>query len=62
MEIEEIEREILKINDYLDKCLWMDFEFAKMNDGNIVVAGRIDTSYNDFAFLKSTLRTLRPHR
>lgn len=49
MDIEEIEGEILKINAYLEKCLWMDFEFAKMNAGNIVVAGRIDTSYNDFA-------------
>lgn len=49
MEIEEMEREILKINDYLDKCLWMDFEFARMDVSNIVVAGRIDTSYNEFA-------------
>lgn len=49
MDIEEIEGEILKINDYLEKCLWMDFEFARIDAGNIVVAGRIDTSYNDFA-------------
>ncbi|MGG5372414.1 hypothetical protein [Enterococcus sp. AZ196] len=46
---EEIEKELNKINRYLDKCLWMDFEFARMNAGNIVAAGRIDTSYNDFA-------------
>lgn len=49
MDIEEIEGEILKINDYLEKCLWMDFEFARMDANNIIVAGRIDTSFNDFA-------------
>ncbi|SFD39251.1 hypothetical protein SAMN04488168_13654 [Bacillus sp. 491mf] len=49
MNIEEISNEILKINNYLKKCLWMDFEFARMDGGDIVVAGRIDTSYNEFA-------------
>ncbi|WP_236671985.1 hypothetical protein [Enterococcus sp. BWB1-3] len=47
--MEEINNEILKINDYLKKCLWMDFEFARMDGGNIEIAGRIDTSYYDFA-------------
>lgn len=28
MNIEEINSEILKVNNYLKKCLWMDFEFA----------------------------------
>ncbi|MGP5431372.1 hypothetical protein ACTXNW_18455 [Enterococcus malodoratus] len=49
MSIEEIKNEIFKINKYLEKCLWMDFEFALMNAGNIVAAGRIDTSINEFA-------------
>ena len=45
----EVCKEISKINNYLEKCLWMDFEFALMNYNNIVAAGRIDTSLNDFA-------------
>lgn len=49
MNIEEIESEISEINTYLEKCLWMDFEFARMDGGSIVVAGRIDTSYDEFA-------------
>ena len=49
MTIEEINDEIRKINDYLEMCLWMDFEFAQMDGGNIVVAGRIDTSIYEFA-------------
>lgn len=49
MDREEIFNEISTINNYLERCLWMDFEVAQMNDGNIVVAGRIDTSLNEFA-------------
>ena len=49
MNIEEINSEILKDNNYLKKCLWMDFEFASVDGGDIVVAGRIDTSYDEFA-------------
>ncbi|MGC6767120.1 hypothetical protein [Enterococcus sp. LJL51] len=49
MNTEELTNELLKINNYLKKCLWMDFEFAHMDGGKLVVAGRIDTSYNDFA-------------
>lgn len=49
MNTEAINAEILKINNYLKKCLWMDFEFSRMDGGNIVVAGRIDTSYDEFA-------------
>ncbi|MCG0685635.1 hypothetical protein ACSX7Y_16350 [Lactiplantibacillus plantarum subsp. plantarum] len=49
MNIEEINSEILKVNNYLKKCLWMDFEFASVDGGDIVVAGRIDTSYDEFA-------------
>ncbi|MGX7417236.1 hypothetical protein ACWOFR_00375 [Carnobacterium gallinarum] len=49
MNIEEINAEILKINNYLKNCLWMDFEFVRMDGGDIIVAGRIDTSYDEFA-------------
>lgn len=49
MNTDEINTEILKINNYLKKCLWMDFEFAKMDGGDIVVAVRIDTSYDEFS-------------
>lgn len=49
MNIEEINSEILKVNNYLKKCLWMDFEFASVDGGDIVAAGRIDTSYDEFA-------------
>lgn len=46
---DEISKEIFKINDYLERCLWMDFEFAKLNGGNIVIAGRVDTSYDEYS-------------
>ncbi|MBM7690594.1 hypothetical protein BCR24_16280 [Enterococcus ureilyticus] len=49
MNTDEINTQILAINNYLKKCLWMDFEFARMDGGDIVVAGRIDTSYDEFA-------------
>lgn len=49
MSIEEVEKQIQVINTYLSKCLWMDFEFVRMDGGDIVVAGRIDTSYDKFA-------------
>ncbi|MCG0677356.1 hypothetical protein IMAU80009_02026 [Lactiplantibacillus plantarum] len=35
MNIEEINSEILKVNNYLKKCLWMDFEFASVDGGDI---------------------------
>lgn len=49
MNVEEISNELAKINHYLEKCLWMDFEFAKMNTSDIIVAGRKDISYSIFS-------------
>ncbi|MGX7047947.1 hypothetical protein RU86_GL000621 [Lactococcus piscium] len=49
MNVEEISNELAKINHYLEKCLWMDFEFAKMNSSDIIVAGRKDISSNNFS-------------
>lgn len=48
MNIEEINLEILKVNNYLKKCLWMDFEFVSVDGGDIVVVGRIDILYDEF--------------
>ena len=45
----EIIHEINKINNYLNKCLWMDFEFCMMNASKVVLSGSIDQSYNDYA-------------
>lgn len=49
MKREEIENEVLKINNYLDKCLWMEFECTGMNEGKILISGRIDISSSEFA-------------
>ncbi|WP_321388362.1 hypothetical protein [uncultured Enterococcus sp.] len=49
MKREEIENEVLKINNYLDKCLWMEFECTRMNEGKILISGRIDISSSEFA-------------
>jgi hypothetical protein len=45
----EVEKEIQKINSYLSKCLWMDFEFCRMDAGQVVLSGSIDQSYNRYA-------------
>jgi len=49
MNREEVERELKKINEYLKDCSWMFFEFCRMNAGQVVVAGLIDESSNDYA-------------
>jgi hypothetical protein len=49
MKREEIEQEIVKVNTYLSNCLWMDFEFCRMDAGLIVISGSIDQSYNEYA-------------
>ena len=43
---EEINAEINKINEYLSKCLWMDFTLCLSNWGLIEIYGAIDLSYN----------------
>ena len=49
MSNEEVLFEIKKINDYLARCSWMDFEFCQMNGFKIVMAGSIDQSYSKYA-------------
>nr|WP_213505613.1 hypothetical protein [Paenibacillus faecis] len=49
MSLDEINIEIEKINTYLSQCLWMDFEFCRMNAGQIVLSGSIDQSSNEYA-------------
>ncbi|MFC5470426.1 hypothetical protein ACFPPD_17160 [Cohnella suwonensis] len=49
MSLEEVNSEIDKINAYLSQCLWMDFEFCRMNAGQIVLSGSIDQSSNEYA-------------
>jgi len=45
----EVEQQITIINTYLKKCLWMDFEFAMLNAGKIVLSGTIDFSSAEYA-------------
>lgn len=49
MTIEEVKKEIKKINTYLNNCLWMDFEVCQMSFIKVVLAGRIDQSVNKYA-------------
>ena len=41
--------ELERINCYLKKCLWMDFEVCRMNLNSIEIAGRIDEGVNQYA-------------
>ncbi|MCL2422044.1 MAG: hypothetical protein FWD03_09320 [Defluviitaleaceae bacterium] len=49
MDKQQVENEIEKINTYLSRCLWMDFEICRMNAGQVIMAGTIDQSYGDYA-------------
>ena len=46
MNKEEILFELSRINDYLNECLWMDFEFCVANSFNIAIVGKVSQSYN----------------
>ncbi|MEK5088873.1 hypothetical protein MKY98_18405 [Paenibacillus sp. FSL M8-0228] len=48
MNLDEVNVEIDKINTYLSRCLWMDFEFCRMNAGQIVLSGSIDQSSDEY--------------
>lgn len=48
MSVDEVNLEIKKINTYLSRCLWMDFEFCRMDAGQIVLSGSIDLSSNEY--------------
>ncbi len=49
MNIENINNEIFKINEYLKKCLWMDFEVCQTSFIQAEIAGRKDSSINKYA-------------
>ena len=49
MKKEAVLSEIEKANAYLAKCLWMDFEFCRLDGFKVFMAGRIDQSYNECA-------------
>ena len=49
MNNKNIEIELSRINEYLEKCLWMDFEICQMSFIRVEVAGRIDSSVNEYA-------------
>ena len=49
MNKDEVRAEVEKINNYIAKCMWMDFEFCRMNGYQVVMAGSIDQSYNEYA-------------
>jgi len=40
--------EIKKINEYLKKCLWMDFTLCQSHNGHIEFFGAIDQTYNNY--------------
>ena len=49
MNNKDVKVEISKINEYLEKCLWMDFEICEMSFIKVEIAGRIDSSANKYA-------------
>ena len=48
MKKEEVQTEIIKINEYLNKCSWMDFTLCQSNFGKIELYGAIDQTYNNY--------------
>ena len=48
IEKEEVMAEIKKINDYMEKCLWMDFTLCQSSWGSIEFYGAIDQTYNNY--------------
>jgi hypothetical protein len=48
MSKEEVQEEVEKINDYLKKCLWMDFTLGQAHGGEIELFGAIDQTYNNY--------------
>jgi len=45
---EDVLKEINKINNYLSKCMWMDFTYAQSHCGKIELFGAIDQTYNNY--------------
>ena len=45
---EEINAEINKVNEYLSKCLWMEFTLGQSSWGLLELYGAIDQTYNNY--------------
>lgn len=45
----DIKQEIEKINEYVSKCMWLDFEMTQMSFIKVVLSGQIDQTTNDYA-------------
>ena len=58
MKKDEVQSELKRINDYLSKCSWMDFEFCQINASQVVMLGSIDQSFNKHAI---DIRFEQPH-
>ncbi len=46
--MEDITSKIKEINDYLQKCAWMDFSYDEINDVSIKIIGSIDLSWQNY--------------
>lgn len=44
---EKVLSEIFKINSYLEKCNWMDFDYGNINEREIVLYGCLDQSWRE---------------
>lgn len=45
---EEIQGEVKKINEYLNRCTWMDFTLYQSHFGKVELYGAIDQTYNNY--------------
>ena len=48
MKKEEVLAELEKINEYLQKCLWMEFTISESNWGRVEMIGAIDQAWNNY--------------
>ncbi|WP_411348055.1 hypothetical protein [Paenibacillus sp. WLX2291] len=49
MTLNDVREEMNKINSFLSRCLWMDFELCQMNAWQVVLSGSIDPSIDEYA-------------
>ena len=45
--MKELENELIKVNKYLQHCLWMDFSYEIINSEYIKIIGSIDLSWEN---------------
>jgi len=48
MKKEDIQKEISKINCYLENCMWMEFTLCQANWGKVELFGSIDQTTNNY--------------